>query len=105
MLSCHLCLRINPSLFQPAGGSTEPPGYTHLLEEGGELLRHGALSRLVAQSDLLDGVLQELGHLQFDSQLRFQPLLLETKARHGLSDQLSSYWLQKTFCIPFKCCG
>lgn len=44
---------------------------TNLLEEGGELLRHISLGSLVPQSDLLDGVLQELGHLQFDSQLRF----------------------------------
>lgn len=51
-------------------------GVTDLLEEGGELLGHVALRRLVPQGDLLDGVLQELGHLQFDPQLSFQPLLL-----------------------------
>ena len=57
-------------------------GYTgrgrYLLEEGGELFGHVALGRLVAQGDLLHGVLEELGHLQLNPQLLLQPLLLHT---------------------------
>lgn len=54
---------------------------TNLLEEGGELLCGAGLSGLIPQCDLLNGVLQELGHLQFDSQLCFQPLLLQEQTQ------------------------
>lgn len=70
------------------------PSLTDLLEEGGELLCHVAFGSFVPESDLFDGVLQELGHLQFDPQLLFQPLLL--KKQFSLQIQC---WCKSAFFI------